>query len=39
VKIPDPLQRRYVFLSRLWSLLPQPIAGKVGPHITSKIGL
>jgi FemAB-related protein (PEP-CTERM system-associated) len=39
VKVPDPLQRRYVFLSRLWSLLPQHIAGKVGPHITSKIGL
>jgi len=39
VKIPDPLQRRYVFLSRLWSLLPQPIAGKVGPHVTSRIGL
>jgi FemAB-related protein (PEP-CTERM system-associated) len=39
VKIPDPLQRRYVFLSRLWSLLPESVAGKMGPHITSKIGL
>jgi FemAB-related protein (PEP-CTERM system-associated) len=39
VEIPDPLQRRYVLLSRLWSLLPQPIARKMGPHVTSKIGL
>lgn len=39
VEIPDPLQRRYVFLSRLWSLLPRPVAQKMGPHVTSKIGL
>lgn len=39
VEIPDPLQRKYVFFSKLWSLLPQPIAGKMGPHVTSKIGL
>lgn len=39
VEIPDPLQKKYVFLSKLWSLLPQPIACKMGPHIISKIGL
>lgn len=39
VEIPDPLLRKYVFLSRLWSLLPRPIARKMGPHVTSKIGL
>ena len=39
VEIPDPLQRKYVFLSRLWSLLPQSMACKVGPYLTSKLGL
>jgi FemAB-related protein (PEP-CTERM system-associated) len=38
-EIPDPLQRKYVFLSRLWSLLPQSLACKVGPYLTSKLGL
>ena len=39
VEIPDPFQRRYVFLSKLWSLLPESIASKMGPHVTNKIGL
>jgi len=38
-EIPDPLQRKYLFLSKLWSLLPQPVACKTGPHVISKIGL
>jgi FemAB-related protein (PEP-CTERM system-associated) len=39
VEIPDPLQRKYVFLSKLWSLLPQSVSSRMGPHVTSKIGL
>jgi FemAB-related protein (PEP-CTERM system-associated) len=38
-EIPDPLQRKYVLLSRLWSLVPQSLACKVGPYLTSKLGL
>jgi FemAB-related protein (PEP-CTERM system-associated) len=38
-EIPDPLQRKYMLLSRLWSLLPQSLACKVGPYLTSKLGL
>jgi len=39
VKIPDPMQKRYVLLSQLWSLLPQTFAQEVGPHIVARIGL
>jgi FemAB-related protein (PEP-CTERM system-associated) len=39
VEFPDPLQRRYVLLSRFWSLLPHAIARRIGPHVIRKIGL
>ena len=39
LKMPDPLQRRYVLLSRVWSLLPQALACQLGPMVISKIGL
>lgn len=39
VQIPDPLQRRYVLLSKLWSLLPRHLTRKIGPNVTNQIGL
>jgi serine/alanine adding enzyme len=39
VKVPDPLQRRYVFLSRFWSLLPRAFAREAGPRVVAGIGL
>lgn len=39
VEIPDPLQRKYVILSRLWSLLPQALAELVGPSLIGGIAL
>jgi len=36
-EVPDPLQRKYLILSRLWSLLPQVFARQVGPSIISAI--
>lgn len=38
-EIADPLQKKYVLLSKLWSLLPQSVACRMGPHVVSKIGL
>ena len=38
-QIPDPLQRKYIFLSNLWSLLPKTVTKKMGPGIISNIGL
>jgi len=38
-EIPDPLQKKYFFLSNLWSLLPQTMTEKIGPSIISNIGL
>lgn len=39
VEIPDPLQRKYVVLSRLWSLLPQALTERVGPSLIRSIAL
>jgi len=39
LEIPDPLQSRYVFLEKLWSMLPSPIVRRVGPRLISEIGL
>ena len=36
-EVPDPLQKKYLILSRLWSLLPQVFARQVGPSIISAI--
>lgn len=38
-EIPDPAQGRYMYLSKLWSLLPYTLTRKVGPMIISDIGL
>jgi len=37
--IPDPLQNRYIFLSKLWAMLPSPLVRRVGPRLVSGIGL
>jgi serine/alanine adding enzyme len=39
VKVPDPLQRRYVLSSRFWSLLPRSLIQEVGPRLVARIGL
>ncbi len=39
VGVPDPFQRKYVLLSKIWSLMPQALTQRVGPKIISKIGL
>jgi FemAB-related protein (PEP-CTERM system-associated) len=39
LKMPDPYQYRYCFLSKIWSILPVSVAEKVGPRIVSGIGL
>lgn len=38
-EIPDPLQRKYVILSRLWSLLPQALTERIGPLLIRSIAL
>jgi FemAB-related protein (PEP-CTERM system-associated) len=38
-EIPDPLQRKYLVLSRLWSLLPHALAERVGPNLIRSIAL
>ncbi len=37
-EIPDPLQRRYTYLSKIWSRLPSALSRWVGPKIMSEIG-
>lgn len=39
IELPDPLQRKYVILSKIWSLLPQALAQRFGPSIISEIGM
>ena len=36
---PDPSQRRYIYLSKLWSLIPVAAARCLGPHIISRIAI
>ena len=38
-EIPDPLQRKYLVLSRLWSLLPHALTELVGPCLIRSIAL
>lgn len=38
-EIPDPLQRKYVVLSKAWSLLPCFLSRRIGPKVISRIGL
>jgi len=40
VKVPpDPSQRKYVYLSKLWSLIPVTASRYLGPHIISGLAL
>ena len=39
ITLPDPYQRKYVILSKIWSKLPSVIAQHVGPRIVKEIGL
>lgn len=39
MELPDPLQRKYVILSKIWSSLPQALAQRLGPSIISEIGM
>lgn len=38
-ELPDPTHGIYFHLSKLWSLLPIPLARKLGPRILAEIGL
>lgn len=37
--LPDPNQRKYLYLSKLWSLIPVSASRYFGPHIVSAIAL
>lgn len=39
VEIPDPTQGKYVYLSKMWSLLPVALAQRIGPKVINGIGL
>jgi len=39
MQIPDPLQRRYIFFSKMWSVLPQRLTRKAGPRLIREIAL
>jgi len=39
VELPNPRQRKYVFLSRVWSMMPKALARKIGPRVIGGIGL
>jgi len=39
VELPNPNQRKYVFLSRIWSMMPKALARRLGPRVISGIGL
>jgi len=38
-ELPDPLQRRYGYLSKVWSVMPASLAKKIGPKIRGDTGL
>jgi FemAB-related protein (PEP-CTERM system-associated) len=38
-ELPDPTQREYEFLSRIWAFMPIDLAEKIGPRIISGIAL
>ena len=39
VELPNPSQRKYVFLSRVWSMMPKALARRIGPKLIRGIGL
>jgi FemAB-related protein (PEP-CTERM system-associated) len=39
VELPNPSQRKYVFLSRVWSMMPEALARRIGPKVIGGIGL
>jgi len=39
VELPNPSQRKYVFLSRVWSMMPKALARRIGPKVIGGIGL
>jgi len=39
VELPNPSNRIYVLLSKMWSMMPKALARKIGPRIISGIGL
>jgi len=39
VELPNPSKRKYVLLSKMWSMMPKALARKIGPRIISGIGL
>jgi FemAB-related protein (PEP-CTERM system-associated) len=39
IRLPDPEQSKYRFLSRIWSIMPMFFAKRIGPKIVSGVGL
>lgn len=39
VELPNPSERKYVFLSKLWSMMPKALAQRLGPRLIGGIGL
>jgi len=39
VELPNPSERKYVFLSRMWSMMPKALARRIGPKLIGGIGL
>jgi len=39
VELPNPSEKKYVFLSRMWSMMPKALARKIGPRLIGGIGL
>jgi len=39
VKPPDPSERRYIVMSKIWGYVPEAVARKLGPRVVSRIGL
>jgi hypothetical protein len=38
-ELPDPAQRRYEYLSKIWGFIPTGLAERIGPRIVSGIAL
>ena len=39
MELPDPMQTRYTYLSKVWSFMPTSLAKRIGPKIVSGIAL
>jgi len=39
VELPNPSERKYVLLSRMWSMMPKALARRIGPRVIGGIGL